>query len=243
MVKWIKDHITSQKGMAHTITLALMIVLVISAFVGYGVYHKIQKKSNSSVGQQKQAKQVTYTGTITLNPCPNTDCVKQNLRTTDNKNYTLTGQNASPFNGKVMRVTGLVSGTEPNQTIAVTKIEPTITPPQDCVNNSGGVTCGKTMLKGQVYCTQKFSRSPCATKIEIETVYVGDARAGVSSPSISMDTDANGKFSVDLEPGQYNVMPATKVGYPIFLPALTNPVTLTSSKVTEITISYHDGTK
>lgn len=95
-------------------------------------------------------------------------------------------------------------------------------------------------LKGKVFCNEKVDPEPCAAKIDIKPVS-SDASVGSPGPVKTIETDAQGNFSVELVAGSYTITPAPKKEYPIFVPPLPNPVVVKQGQVTEITVTYHSG--
>lgn len=95
-------------------------------------------------------------------------------------------------------------------------------------------------LSGQVFCTSLDSRQPCATQIEYQSTATNPSSGSYIQPIV---VDASGKFSTELEPGTYTIIPARKPDYPHFIPELSSPVEIKAGQTTNITINYHDGTR
>lgn len=97
-------------------------------------------------------------------------------------------------------------------------------------------------IQGKVFCNEKVDPMPCSTKIEFE-IQPSNPAMGSRGPIKTVETDAQGNFSIDLAPGSYVITPAPKTNFPMFVPPLVNPVIVKDRQMTEITITYHSGLK
>lgn len=228
MRKWTQE----QKGLGTILVIVLIMAVAGIGFGAYGVYKQQNQQST------KHSATNTFTGTVISDNClANKGCPDLRLKQDNGTSYGLTGKNATSYNNQRVKIEGQLNGTPPTQIITVQSIT-TIT--TEATTNT---PAAKGMVKGQVFCTQKIDPVSCATSLDFELRAGGDPRSGMRGPTLTTETDVNGNFSIALDPGQYDVTPAPKPGYPMFVPPLPNPVTSTAGKTTEIKIYYHDGTK
>lgn len=112
-----------------------------------------------------------------------------------------------------------------------TSTEPTTTNP---TNKTMGI------LKGQVQCTDKIDPKPCGTSFELYSTTANPGNGSYIQPTI---VDSSGVYSIELEPGTYNITPAPKNGYPMILRSTPNPVEIKAGQTTILNIDYRDDTR
>lgn len=98
------------------------------------------------------------------------------------------------------------------------------------------------ILKGHIVCVQKVDEQPCVSTLSASHTRSTNPGESASNAAIPIKTDALGNFSENLYPGNYNINPDPKDGYPIIVP-VNNPVTITAGQTTTIKITYMDGTR
>lgn len=99
-------------------------------------------------------------------------------------------------------------------------------------------------IQGKVFCNDKIDPVPCSTSIWVKIDAQPENPATESyGPTRTVETDAQGNFSIELVAGSYILTPAPKPGYPLFVPPLPNPVIVKDREMTEISITYHSGNK
>ena len=96
-------------------------------------------------------------------------------------------------------------------------------------------------IEGTVFCVDKTDSQPCAATIEFRK-YIGNSEEQEQVLG-RVTTNNSGRFRVNLAPGKYVVYPLPKAGYPLFVPPLQNPATVTTNQFLKFDIHYHNGLK
>lgn len=217
-----------QAGFASILLVALGLLVAagigVAAYKTYEVSTSRQPKEPANNPIRTQSTDQTYLGNVAKVDCTKVEalsCTPYILQDGSDKSYNLAGQNLDKYVDKTVKVAGQVSQNQnppPTETIKVASIE-TI---------SGGI------LKGRVTCNEKADPVPCSASIEIQPI-------NTDQPNQTITVDNTGRFSISLPPDAYELKPASKPGYPMFMPQFPNPVTITNGQTTEVTISYHSG--